>query len=70
MKEEFYEKGTEIVAAGEDCTNIYFVVQGRIELVVLNSMGEKFVMEVLRQGDIIGQYSILFNESFLFNMVA
>jgi len=70
MKEEFFDAGTEIIGAGEDCTNIYFVVQGRLELTVLNSMGEKFVLHVLRQGDVIGQYSILFNESFLFNTVA
>lgn len=70
MKEEFFETGTEILAAGEDCTAIHFVVQGKIELQIFNSVGEKFVLATLRQGDVLGQYSILFNESHLFTTVA
>jgi CRP-like cAMP-binding protein len=54
LKEEFYEKGTEIITSGENCTQIFFVVQGTIELQVVNSIGEKFVLETLKQGDIIG----------------
>ena len=34
MKEEYYEKGTEIISCNEKCTSIMFVVQGHIELQV------------------------------------
>ena len=48
MKEEFFEKGTEIVSSGENCTQIMFVVQGSIELQIVNSIGEKYILETLK----------------------
>lgn len=70
MKEEFYESGTEIISAKEPCQSILFLVQGRIELQILSPTGEIYILETLKQGDIIGQYSVLFEEQFLFSAVA
>ena len=47
-----------------------FVVTGYIELQVYNTFGEVYILDTLVQGDIIGMYSILFNEGFLFTAMA
>lgn len=70
MKEEYYDIGTEIISSNEPCTSIMFVVQGHIELQVYNQFGETYVLDTLGQGDVLGMYSILFNEAFLYTAVA
>ena len=70
MKEEFFEEGTEIISSNEQCKQLIFVVQGHIELQIYNSFGEIYILDTLVQGDIIGMYSILFNEGFLFTAMA
>lgn len=43
-----------------------FVVQGDIEVEVHNSKGECCTLDILKQGDIMGQYSILTETGFRF----
>lgn len=52
------------------CQAIYFVVQGKIDLIVEGSDGKTHVLETLKQGDVLGQYHCLFNQSFMFSVVA
>ena len=66
MKEEFFDAGTELVAHGEKCPSVMFVVQGKIDLKVIDKSGEKFLLQSLKQGDMLGQYSVLFDEPLLF----
>ena len=47
MKEEFFEEGTEIICANEQCKNMMFVVQGHIELQIYNSFGEIYILDTL-----------------------
>mmetsp|Transcript_34327 Transcript_34327/g.52595 ORF Transcript_34327/g.52595 Transcript_34327/m.52595 type:complete len:135 (-) Transcript_34327:473-877(-) len=70
LKEEHFEEGTEIIGTGEPCTSLIFVVQGLIELQIFDQDGNKYILDTLKQGDVIGQYSVLFNEGFLFTTVA
>lgn len=44
-----------------------FVVQGKLELEIRDEMtGDRFSLDILQQGDIIGQYHVLYEERFLF----
>lgn len=70
MEEEFYEQETEILHNCEKCTKIIFIVQGRLNLVIRDPKDETHVLATLRQGDNLGQYSCLFNEGFVFSIVA
>jgi len=70
MQEEFFEKGTEVIGAGEPCNSMIFVVQGFLELKVFDRNGQDYILETLKQGDMIGQYSVLYNESLMFTAVA
>ena len=70
LKEEVYEADSEILATNEPCTAMYFVVQGRINLYIHSSLGEKHLLQCLKQGDVLGQYSVLFNQKFLFSVEA
>jgi len=45
-------------------------VEGIIDLIVFDPQGEEYVLETLQQGDNIGQYSVIFNEGFIFTAVA
>ena len=44
-----------------------FVVDGEIEIEVHNSKGECCVLDILKQGDVIGQYSILKDTGYKFD---
>jgi len=70
MKEQSFQEGTFILRRGQVPQQVYFIVNGLIQLQVEDSIGENHVLEELRQGDIIGQYSVLFDESLMFNIVA
>mmetsp|Transcript_11980 Transcript_11980/g.18510 ORF Transcript_11980/g.18510 Transcript_11980/m.18510 type:complete len:130 (-) Transcript_11980:16-405(-) len=70
LEEEFFEKGTEIIATGEPCSSILFVVHGELELRIYDEDGNSTVLDTLQQGDTIGQYSVLANEGFMFTATA
>ena len=46
------------------------MVQGHVELQIFNKNGETYVLDTLKQGDVLGMYSVLFGESFLFTAIA
>jgi len=48
LKEEHFEKGTEIIGTAEPCTSLIFVVQGQIELQIFDQDGNKYILEVLK----------------------
>ena len=54
MKEEFFDKGTEIITIGENCNSIMFIVNGEVELQITDQYGDKMVLESLGQGSHIG----------------
>lgn len=54
MKEEFFDAGTELVSHGEKCPSVMYVVQGKIDLKVIDKSGEKFLLQSLKQGDMLG----------------
>lgn len=70
MKEENFEAENEIFIQGEFCQNIIFVVSGEVTLIVADSHGHTVVLDTLRQGDVIGLYSAMFNERYLISGVA
>jgi len=47
MKEEFFDKGTEIITIGENCNSIMFIVNGEVELQITDQYGDKMVLESL-----------------------
>ena len=71
MQEENFECGTDIISCQEQTQSILFVVHGKIQLSVEgDSEQEPEVLEDLVQGDIIGQYSALFDEPLNFQAKA
>lgn len=60
MEEQIYQAGSEIVASGEKCNNLIFIVNGVVDLEVFDKEGNSRLLAQLCQGDLIGQYSVLF----------
>ena len=67
MADEYFEEGTEIITEGEQCKSMLFVVSGQIELLCEDVYGNDHHLGYLQQGDVIGQYSFLFDEQFRFS---
>ena len=49
---------------------IIFIAHGTIEVQMVDKHGEVHVIDTLRRGSIIGQYSVLYNEQSMFTMTA
>ncbi len=47
-----------------------FVVQGQVDVLVFDKNGGETVLDSVGQGGIIGQYSVLFDETPIFSAVA
>lgn len=43
------------------------MVEGKINLSIRTSTGKKITLATLRQGDVLGMYSVLFNQPFVFS---
>lgn len=54
----------------EECSRIYFIVNGCVDLEIMGKDGSLRILETLEQGDIIGQFSVLFHTKFVFRIVA
>lgn len=39
MEEHIYQTGSEIIASGEKCSDIYFIVNGIVDLEVFDQLG-------------------------------
>ena len=48
------------MASGEKCNNLIFIVNGVVDLEVFDKEGNSRLLAQLCQGDLIGQYSVLF----------
>ena len=60
MVEEEYDRGDVIVANGDQCDKIIFILEGKVEIEIHNDDDEEcIVIDTLRRGDIIGQYSFI-----------
>ena len=70
MQEMIYQKGNQILGFEEDCTNIYFIVNGKVDLEIMDQEGNIHVLETLQQGDNIGQYSVLYHSDLVFSIMA
>lgn len=70
MEEHIYQAGSEIIASGDKCLNIYFIVNGIVDLEVFDSKGNSQLLGQLCQGDLIGQYSALFSEDLSFSVIS
>ena len=62
MQEEYIEKGIEIASPDQDMEQIIFIVEGRADVVVYDQEGNEKIIDILNQGDVIGQYSALSSE--------
>ena len=54
MEEEYVDKGIEIAGPDQDMKSIFFLVEGRADIVVFDKEGNEHVLDVLNQGDLIG----------------
>jgi len=59
-----------ILGFSEVCNNIYFVINGSIDLEILDPHGDVITLETLQQGAIIGQYSVLYKQDQVYRMMA
>ena len=59
MVEQTIAQGAEIFHVGDKCTSIVFIVNGLVDVELLDADQNKYLMDTLKQGDCIGQYSVL-----------
>ena len=67
MKELYFDQCQNIVRSNSECSKIYFVASGAVEVIIHNSKNECCQLDVLRQGDVFGSYSILSNSLFKYD---
>lgn len=70
LEESIYQPGAEIIQVGDTCSAIMFIVNGLVDVEILDADRNKFLLDTLKQGDSIGQYSVLFGQAFEFNATA
>lgn len=70
MEEKTYAQGEEIIYLKQKCSEITFIIEGDIDIEIHNQDGESCQLDVLKKGDVIGQYSILQERGFLFSATA
>ena len=63
MEEENYLPDIEIISQGDVCDSILFIASGKIEIEI-HEDGKCKIVDILKQGDIIGSKSILFDSEF------
>lgn len=70
MKEKLYQQGNQILRFDQTCKHLYFVVNGKVDLEIMDKSGNIHWLESLQQGDIIGQYTVLYGQDLVFRIVA
>ena len=70
LKESVYPPENDIIQVGDKCNSIIFIVNGLVDIEVVDADQNKLLLETLKQGDSIGQYSVLFGKEFEFNVTA
>lgn len=58
---ENFEQGAKVITRGTECTCIHFIISGEMELVV-DRDNREHMLDILREGAVVGSYSI-FNDS-------
>ena len=53
LKEEFIDKGTEIVGPTQPASSIVFIILGIVDLKVSSTENEEKILETLEQGDVL-----------------
>ena len=54
MKDEYLEKGAEILGPESNIDSVVFIVEGVVDLIVFDKEGQENVLDSLTQGDIVG----------------
>ena len=52
------------------CRKLYFIAYGFVDLEIIDKHGDVHVLDTLEQGDLIGQYSVLYENFLVFRVVA
>ena len=66
MKQKKYYQGDHLINIGQQCDSVVFVNQGLVEIAIEQENGDMFSLDMLQQGDLIGQYSCLDSKTFNF----
>lgn len=70
MQDFIYQKDHVILDFDQNCNKIFFIVNGCVDLEIIDNSGRLRVLETLEQGDFIGQFSVLFHTKLIFRIVA
>ena len=54
MKETIYQPGKEIIKVGDPCSAILFIVNGLLDIEIVDTNLSKHLLDTLKQGDTIG----------------
>ena len=54
LEETVYQPGTEILQVGDTCNSIIFIVNGLVDIEILDADQNPFLLDTLKQGDSIG----------------
>ena len=65
-----YQKDHVILDFDDECSKIFFLVNGCVDLEILGNDGSIKILDTLEQGDIIGQFSVLFHTKLVFRVIA
>ena len=70
MEQTIYNPGAEIIKVGDHCHHILFVVNGLVDVQIVDGNQNKTTIDTLKQGDLIGQYSVINGDEFEFAVQA
>lgn len=70
MEESVFQPGSEILQVGDECKAVMFIVNGTVDVEIADADNNLYKLDTLKQGDTIGQYSVLFGQEFEFKLTA
>jgi signal-transduction protein with cAMP-binding, CBS, and nucleotidyltransferase domain len=54
LDEENHEAGTEVIKINSKCSKLIFIIEGELNVEVMNCEGNVCIIDVLQKGDVIG----------------
>lgn len=69
MHELVVQKNKIVLDFNEECQKIYFIVNGIVDLEIIDKEGKIHTLDCLEQGDFIGQYSVLYISTLVFRII-
>ena len=70
VEQQVHSPGSEIIKIGENCNSILFIVNGLVDIKFIDASQNLINVDTLKQGDSMGQYSVINGNEFEFVAIA